>query len=61
MASSGGMDWSEVLERLGGDEELWKELATIFLESSPDRMPQMEQAMPEQDLLGVEKAAHAIT
>jgi two-component system, sensor histidine kinase and response regulator len=54
--------WSraEVLDRLGGDEELMRELCQIFLKESPKLMEKLRQGMAEGDAEAVQRAAHSL-
>jgi len=54
--------WSraEVLDRLGGDEELLQELCQIFLKESPRLMEKLRQGMANGDAEAVQRAAHSL-
>jgi HPt (histidine-containing phosphotransfer) domain-containing protein len=54
--------WSraEVLDRLGGDQELLEELCQIFLKESPRLMGKLRQGMAEGDAEAVQRAAHSL-
>jgi HPt (histidine-containing phosphotransfer) domain-containing protein len=54
--------WSraEVLDRLGGDEELLQELCQIFLKESPRLMEKLRQGLAEGDGEAVQRAAHSL-
>jgi HPt (histidine-containing phosphotransfer) domain-containing protein len=54
--------WSraEVLDRLGGDEELLQELCQIFLKESPRLMEKLRQGMAKGDAEAVQRAAHSL-
>jgi HPt (histidine-containing phosphotransfer) domain-containing protein len=54
--------WSraEVLDRLGGDEELMQELCQIFLKESPRLMEKLRQGMASGDAEAVQRAAHSL-
>ena len=54
------MDWSEVLDRLGGDQELLEELAAIFLEHAPVILSEIQRAISEQDMPALQNAAHSL-
>jgi HPt (histidine-containing phosphotransfer) domain-containing protein len=56
------MLWDKVqaLERLGGDEELLRELCQIFLDESPKLLNQLREAIHESDSAGVMRAAHGL-
>ena len=48
------------LERVGGDEELLREIAGLFLEDYPSLITQIEQAVATGDANGLERAAHSL-
>jgi two-component system sensor histidine kinase/response regulator len=54
--------WSraEVLDRLGGDEELLRELCQIFLKESPRLMENLRQGMANGDAAALQRAAHSL-
>jgi HPt (histidine-containing phosphotransfer) domain-containing protein len=54
--------WSraEVLDRLGGDEELMHELCQIFLKESPKLMEKLRQGMADGDAEALQRAAHSL-
>ena len=58
----GPPSWSraEVLDRLGGDEELLQELCQIFLKESPRLMEKLRQGMASGDAEAVQRAAHSL-
>jgi two-component system, sensor histidine kinase and response regulator len=51
---------SESLARLGGDEELLRELCEIFLEECPKLVQKLRQAISEADPETVMRAAHSL-
>ncbi len=51
---------SEALDRLGGDEELLRELCRIFLEESPKLMHKLRQGIADLDPEAVMQAAHSL-
>jgi two-component system sensor histidine kinase/response regulator len=59
---SGEMVWAraEALARLGGDEELLRELCQIFLEESPKLLQKLRQAIVDTDPDAVMRAAHSL-
>jgi two-component system, sensor histidine kinase and response regulator len=61
-ASSVSFSWNrtEALERLGGDEDLLRELCQIFLEESPKTLRNLRQALAEGDASAVMRAAHRL-
>jgi PAS domain S-box-containing protein len=50
----------EALARIGGDEELLRDLCHIFLEESPKLMLKLQQAVAAGDADGVMRAAHSL-
>jgi signal transduction histidine kinase/DNA-binding response OmpR family regulator/HPt (histidine-containing phosphotransfer) domain-containing protein len=59
---SGKITWgkAEALERLGGDEDLLRELCQIFLEESPKLLQKLRQAIADTDAEAVMRAAHSL-
>jgi two-component system, sensor histidine kinase and response regulator len=53
-------DKVEALERLGGDQELLRELCQIFLDESPKLLNQLREAIHDSDSAGVMRAAHGL-
>jgi two-component system, sensor histidine kinase and response regulator len=51
---------AEALGRLGGDEDLLRELCQIFLEESPKILRKLRQALAEGDAGAVMRAAHSL-
>lgn len=51
-------DRQAALKRLGGDEEILKEIAALFVADSPEMLDQIRQAIETNDALRLEKAAH---
>ena len=51
---------AEALDRLGGDEELLRELCQIFLEESPKLLQKLRQAVADADAQAVMRAAHCL-
>ncbi len=50
----------EALDRLGGDEELLRELCQIFLEESPKLLQKLREAVALGDAEGTARAAHGL-
>ena len=48
------------LERVGGDEDLLREIAGLFLEDYPSLISQIEKALDASDAHGLERAAHSL-
>ncbi|HEX3353150.1 MAG TPA: response regulator [Terriglobales bacterium] len=57
-----GLPWrkAEVLDRLGGDEDLLRELCQIFVRESPKHLRKLRQAIDDIDADGVMRAAHSL-
>jgi CheY-like chemotaxis protein len=51
---------TEALDRIGGDEELLRDLCHIFLEESPKLLQKLQQAVADGDSDGVMRAAHSL-
>jgi two-component system sensor histidine kinase/response regulator len=58
--SSAKLLWDKVeaLDRLGGDEQLLRELCQIFLEESPKLLRKLRQAIIDEDANALMRAAH---
>jgi two-component system, sensor histidine kinase and response regulator len=54
------IDWAEVLEYLGGDEELLREIAVMFIEDCPSMLAKIKEASLRGDGKSLEQAAHAL-
>ena len=55
-----GLDLSAALARVGGDEELLKEIAEIFLDECPSALSDVQQAITAADAESLQKAAHSL-
>jgi HPt (histidine-containing phosphotransfer) domain-containing protein len=53
-------DRTEALDRIGGDEELLRDLCRIFLEESPKLLARLQQAVEANDCDGLMRAAHSL-
>lgn len=60
--SSGTILWAkaEALRRLGGDEDLLRELCQIYLEESPKLLEKLREAIAHADPQAVMRAAHSL-
>lgn len=60
--AQGGTAWNRAaaLERIGGDEELLRDLCHIFLEESPKLLHTLQQAVAAGDAEGIMRAAHSL-
>jgi two-component system, sensor histidine kinase and response regulator len=52
------VDRADVLERVGGDEELLREIIGIFLEEYPSLVAGIRNAVEKQDARALERSAH---
>lgn len=55
-----GLDRQFALSRVGGDEELLKEIALIFLEDYPNSLREIRAAIASGDASQLERAAHSL-
>jgi signal transduction histidine kinase/CheY-like chemotaxis protein len=55
-----GWSKTQALDRLGGDEDLLRELCQIYLEESPKLLEKLRQAVADGNAEGVRRAAHSI-
>jgi HPt (histidine-containing phosphotransfer) domain-containing protein len=53
-------DYQRSLARLGGDPQLFAEIAALFLEDSPKLLERARVALRRRELAGVELAAHSL-
>src|SRR5450755_3016841 len=53
-------DKAVALSRVGGDIELLKEIAILFLEDYPRSLTDLREAVDARDAKGVERAAHGL-
>jgi HPt (histidine-containing phosphotransfer) domain-containing protein len=54
------VDWEAALERVGGDEELFREIIGIFLEEYPSLVDSIRDAVRKQDAHALERSAHSL-
>lgn len=52
------LDWEKALENVDGSEDLLLELAQVFVESCPDMMREIGEAINKGDAPGLHRAAH---
>ena len=55
-----GLDRQLALSRVGGDEELLKEIAIIFLEDYPNSLREIQAAIDSGDSSELERSAHSL-
>jgi len=48
------------LERLGGDESLFRKLLRMFLDDAPVQIERMQQHLRDEDLAGLQLRAHSL-
>jgi CheY-like chemotaxis protein/HPt (histidine-containing phosphotransfer) domain-containing protein len=53
-------DQQELLDRLGGDEEIFREIVATFLEDAPLQVEKLKQALREGNAAWVERQAHSL-
>jgi two-component system, sensor histidine kinase and response regulator len=53
-------DMNKTLERLGGDQELFREVIEIFLDDLPKHMATLRRAIADGDAEGIERTAHTL-
>jgi HPt (histidine-containing phosphotransfer) domain-containing protein len=54
------LDHGVAMARVGGDEELLRELAALFLEEYPHSLSMLHAALERGDAKGVERSAHGL-
>lgn len=54
------VDWGVILDRIGGDESLLKEITGIFLEEYPTLLEQIREAIQRADAKRLEHCAHTL-
>ncbi|MCP5110152.1 MAG: Hpt domain-containing protein [bacterium] len=54
------LDLAVALSRVGGDEELLKEIAEIFLDQCPEALSEIQTAAEADDAGALERAAHSL-
>ena len=55
-----GLDLNVALERVGGDEELLKEIADLFVEDAPQLLEAIRVAIEKKDGSALHRAAHSL-
>jgi two-component system, sensor histidine kinase and response regulator len=55
-----GWNYEQVLERIGGDETLFREIAQIFQDETPKNLEILRQAISRRDAAAIEKIAHSL-
>ncbi len=53
-------DKSDMLDRLGGDEELCKEIIELFIEDTPKQITELKKALENKDASIVQRQAHSL-
>ena len=54
------LDRATLLDRIGGDEDLLRELASIFLDEYPALIEEIRSAVAARDAKAMERAAHSL-
>jgi len=54
------VDQNGTLRRLGGDQQLFNEFITIFIEDSPTLLEELRSGLSSQNAASVEKSAHSL-
>src|SRR5215217_6800948 len=54
------LDRSAALDRVGGDEELLREIASLFLSEYPVLVQEIRDAVERRDALALERSAHSL-
>jgi len=54
------IDYAGTLSRLGGDRDLFKDMAGFFIADAPELMQRLARQTAEADAVGVAQAAHAL-
>lgn len=54
------LDRALALSRVGGDEELLREIAGLFLDDYPSLVGKIQEALAKQDAQGLERASHSL-
>lgn len=54
------LNLQQALERVGGDEDLLREIARLFLDECPRLMTEIQQAIEAGDSRRMERAAHSL-
>lgn len=55
-----GLDLATALARVGGDEDLLKEIAQIFLDQCPEALDEVKRAIEARDAEALQHAAHSL-
>jgi HPt (histidine-containing phosphotransfer) domain-containing protein len=55
-----GFQFDRALKRLGGDEELFQELATFFIEDAPGLIETIREGLHRGETRSVQRAAHSL-
>lgn len=54
------VDWTALLESMGGDQEILEEMARLFVEFAPTQVRDLEDALASVDPEAVRSAAHRL-
>ncbi len=54
------MDWSAAVDRIGGREDLLKQMAALFFKETDKLIPALRDAIAQQDMVKVRRVAHSL-
>ena len=54
------MDWIAAVDRIGGREDLLKQMAGLFFKETDKLLPALREAIAQQDMVKVRRAAHSL-
>ncbi len=54
------LDWAQAMEKVGGDEDLLREIAAMFVEEAPGMMTALRDALNRADSRALERTAHSL-
>ena len=54
------MDWAAAVDRIGGREDLLKQMAAIFFKETDKLVPALREAISQRDMVKVRRLAHSI-
>jgi len=60
MSKGPWLDREQIMEQFDGDEELFAEIAELFIEDAPKQMTRIREAVAKGDALALNRAAHAL-
>ena len=54
------MDWGAAVDRVGGREDLLKQMVALFFKETDKQVPALREAIAQQDMAKVRRVAHSI-